>query len=123
MLISVKHTLSLVFLFLLSATIQAQVREIWRTGLTNRFFFVETNYTATAAAIDDRGNTVVGGQMDGGEYSPSGAAFVAKFSSKGEKAWEYHIGTRVLGGVQALGVDKEGNVFVSVRLSFGISQS
>ncbi|MCL4179569.1 MAG: hypothetical protein KJ072_17710 [Verrucomicrobia bacterium] len=95
-------------------TLQAQVSELWRVDLTNA---TEAAYQATAAAMDGRGNVIVGGRVYGGGSlsSGDGAAFVVKFDGAGDRVWEFRTGGTGAQGVDALSVDGGGNVIAAVR--------
>ena len=67
---------------------------------------------ATAAVVDMAGSTIVGGLVQENYWS---STIVVKFDSSGNKLWEFRAGSGNFGGVEALAVDKLGNVFLSSR--------
>src|SRR5437867_1109296 len=81
-------------LLVTTGPLQAQTRELWRTGLTNLCSFcgARTNYTTTSAVVDGKGQTIVGGLIEW-VSSPSGIfqerAFVAEFGSEGQRLWDF----------------------------------
>src|SRR2546428_11078130 len=78
-------------LLVTTGSLQAQIRERWRTGLTNFWPMcvnpascgLRTNYTTTTAVVDGSGQTTVGGQIEIFSTFTQEAAFVAKFGSEG----------------------------------------
>ena len=69
--------------------------------------------TTAAVVVDMAGSTIVGGLVQ--ENSWSSTTIVVKFDSSGNKLWEFRAGSGNFGGVEALAVDKLGNVFLSSR--------
>ena len=98
-------------------TLHGQVRELWRSGLTNGSepFQPRTNYSVTTATVDAHGNTIVGGvaKVSYPIYITRGV--IAEFDSHGVKKWEYCIGTNVQYGIEGLVTDSHGNVFFTLR--------
>ncbi len=114
---------------LLAGPLHAQVRELWRSGLTNSSVLCGSSfpwlcdmpfadYTTTIAAVDGDGNTLVGGVSIRSDNSFDRASFVAKFDGRGNKSWEYNIPTKTYAGVEGLASDAEGNVFISTRMTY-----
>jgi len=95
----------------------AQVRELWRTGLTN-----SVNPTGPApqyhfvnAAVDQDGGTIVGGTF-GFSGANNSVGFVTKFDARGQKAWEFRTDSLGWDGCDALEVDGFGNSYITYRV-------
>lgn len=120
------------WLTLVATTANAQVRELWRTGLTNGYLlcrntngtvgggcgFPTVDYLTTTAAIDRDGNTLVGGITIGNPNFLDRTSLVAKFDGRGNKSWEYNIRTKAYAGVEGLATDDAGNVFFTTRITY-----
>ena len=112
--------------FVTTASVGAQVHELWRTGFTNGSAFgppwtnyvIPTNFVTTAAAVDAEGNTLVGGAAQGRMAgTPPGQAFVAKVSPTGELLWVYRTGDRAFNGVESLALGPSGQAILVTRLT------
>lgn len=100
-------------LILGSATvIRAQVRELWRSEITNPAFFGSTNYLMGDAAVDVEGNTIVGGKIVSLDNTSLGG-FIAKFDGKGVPVWEFVEPLPMSGAFESLATDATGNVFLT----------
>lgn len=93
----------------------AQIRELWRVEMTNN----SAQRVLTTVAVDDQNNTIVGATETfyGGPASYV-AGSVQKLASDGRVLWEFREGKEAYNGVDGLAVDGDGNVFLSVQLSF-----
>jgi hypothetical protein len=104
---------------------EAQIRELWRTGLTNVSIFdppdvPQISYSCTESALDKKGATIVAGVASSPSTNPPYANFSAcltKVNSQGEWLWRYFAGNDSRNGVESLAVDEAGNVFFTARLS------
>ena len=121
-----KFLLPIYFLVTCTATtLHAQVRELWRSGITNSVWpcFPSpcptlTNFSTTSAAMDLAGNTFVGGtvQIAQRPYAPLAFfAFIAKFDARGAEQWKFGFGTKEVNGVDSLAVDEHGCVYFTTR--------
>jgi len=109
------HFLICLQLLCVPGTLPAQVRELWRTGLTNSFIPFAA-YRLRTAVIDQGANTIVGGGIATSLADSVSSGFVAKFDSQGNKVWEVQTGANAFNGIDALEVDSDGNIFVTTRL-------
>jgi hypothetical protein len=73
--------------------------------------------TARRLALDAAGNVYVVGQTNGtlpGQTSKGGVdAFIAKYSTTGNRVWLKQVGTAALDEAQSVAVDNAGNVYVT----------
>jgi outer membrane protein assembly factor BamB len=98
------------FLLLCSVTVlPAQVRELWRSQLTNDFSR-QDYYELNRAAVDGAGNTVVGGQLVN-LGSATKAMFVSRFDANGTQSWKVVSEPLFQGTLSSLTTDPVGNVF------------
>jgi hypothetical protein len=107
----------LVFVLLVGfvAKAPAQVRELWRVEMTNN----SAQHVLTTVAVDDQNNTIVGStETFYGDPTSYVAGSVQKIASDGRVLWEFKEGKEAYNGVDGLAVDRDGNVFFSVQLSF-----
>jgi hypothetical protein len=108
---------------LFAVTSHAQVRELWRTGLTNSYLLCTNitgycgvppvDYLTTTAAIDLEGSTFVGGIRYESYFHRS--AFVTKFAADGRKLWDYLPPLESWSGVECMATDAKGNLLLSSR--------
>jgi hypothetical protein len=96
------------------STLHAQVRELWRTGVTNSGVPFAA-YRLRTAVIDRWANTIVGGGMTTSFGYSLTSGFVTKFDSMGNRLWQAEFGTNAFNGIDALDVDDGGNVFLTIR--------
>jgi hypothetical protein len=111
--------LSVVFLAISSTLAGGQVKELWRSGLTNS---LQSAYTLKDATVDEAGNTIIGA---GRSLPPVGfiySALVAKFDQQGSLVWQKDFGTNTYDFIDSLATDSQGNVFVAVRLDYFAEQ-
>lgn len=113
-------------LIFIATTSHAQVRELWRTGLTNSYLLCTNitgycgvppvDYLTTTAAIDREGSTLVGGIRFENYFRRS--AFVTKFADDGRKLWDYLPPAESWSGVECMAADARGNLLLSSRLTY-----
>jgi hypothetical protein len=108
--------------------VQGQVRNLWSASVyaPDPPYTLPSSYMATAASIDQKGNTIVGGTVGDIDFQNYGYGgddvFVVKCNAKGNFLWRYELGVEAFGnssGVEALVTDTIGNIYFTAR-TYGV---
>lgn len=106
----VMRTKGVIFLIWLASMIYAQaddhVTELWRTNFGD---YDGMRYHLNDAVLDANDNMVIAADETQGFVNPHG--YLCKFSSTGEKLWEYSGQSEQLTGIACVKVDDGGNVY------------